>query len=520
MNSKISIIILGVMALLASVMAQATDVAYIVTSQSKVNNQFVDVMNELNLSYTVILNTNISSYDISQYRMILVNNEEFPNPLDIPVNRHPALMVDGKNMQAWGWVKATTKAKQSSPFFVNITNSTHPIARGLTSNKVQVYTSKIPEIYYLDKNNVYSGVNSVANMLLGKGNIIIGTVKAGTVLQKDSSTTRVDANSVFFGIFDTRYWTANTRLLFKNSFVWLLDQDGDGYVGSEDCDETNANVNIGMTEVLYNGKDDDCNPSTADDPVAPEFVINPYTIPPEPHQGADITINTNISEPLVDTVLLKYSVNGGAEQSTEMTNQGGDLWSKNIGCYSEGDAISYFIWANDTSGNQAQTDVFEFSVAPEPITFNLGLNAGWNLISIPLVLDTTDKDDIFGSDITLAKKFEGGSFVDTTTIENNIGYFVNSPSTHTHHLTGIAPREQQSVSLNEGMNLVGITSLSNIQLTELPAEVTEVYKRNSDGSYTIATKYPVYGWFNSFELEPGQGYWFKADSAVTWNYNP
>jgi hypothetical protein len=54
-----------------------------------------------------------------------------------------------------------------------------------------------------------------------------------------------------------------------------LDQDEDGYgnPGSsrcdsdeKDCNDANPDVNPGMTEILKNGIDDDCDPSTLDDP--------------------------------------------------------------------------------------------------------------------------------------------------------------------------------------------------------------------------------------------------------------
>ncbi len=45
-----------------------------------------------------------------------------------------------------------------------------------------------------------------------------------------------------------------------------IDNDCDGYTENQgDCDDTDPEVNLGMTEIPYNGKDDDCNAITLDD---------------------------------------------------------------------------------------------------------------------------------------------------------------------------------------------------------------------------------------------------------------
>ncbi len=100
-----------------------------------------------------------------------------------------------------------------------------------------------------------------------------------TIFENDNGTFTTQvlneefSNNVAGGTYDFNDDDTEDIYMFSNDFfdagllfyVSFIDDDGDGYGVSEDCDDNNPNVNPGASEITYNGIDDDCNPMTLDD---------------------------------------------------------------------------------------------------------------------------------------------------------------------------------------------------------------------------------------------------------------
>lgn len=388
------VLFLGLVLVLSAFVSAATqcsmanssdaDVVYIVVKSSEVKQTYLDLIAETGLTSHVLCSQNVKNYNFSNNKMILVNDEYFTNWADIPINNFPSLAINGRNIAHWGWATRVTTASQSTPFNVSL-NLSSDITYGFSSNKTQVYTSSAGKLYYLDKRDVYQGMEIVSTDQKS-GGLVIGVAKKGTVLTKVGKTpTQINANTIFFGIYEPNYWTNNTKNLFKNSVLWLAGEEEYDIALSEDA-------NYGL-----------------------------------------------VSFPLV-------------------------LGSYNIG--------------NLLQDNPEVTSIKTY--------------------------DPTTK-----------------SIITATGISNNKGYFIQVSEDTLLKVSGRKPQQAQEVNLVKGVNLVGLTSLSNKTFNQanLPDEVIEVSKRGDNGHYTIATKYGGV-WYNEFELEPGVGYWFKTNEETTWSYNP
>jgi len=253
----------------------ATDVIYLVSSQSKVNPIFTDALDDLGLSYEVSLSGEANTTDFSLYDMILLNNEYFSNSEDIPVNDYPALMVNGKNLEEWGWVTYISKSKQNSPFSATIIEENHTITNGF-SGDVPVYNDKDANLYSLDNYYIFDGIQILVSMVQDQRDAVIGIAEAGTTLTKAGEPdTIINGNSVFFGIAETQYWTNETEQLFKNSILWLLERN-----------TYNVTLDSGINLIS--------SPLVGSNSVAELMLDNPQIISIKEYNGSDIVDATTI----------------------------------------------------------------------------------------------------------------------------------------------------------------------------------------------------------------------------------
>jgi hypothetical protein len=372
-TSKLMLFLIASVLLIGLV--SATDVIYIVTNPTE--DAFTNALDDLGLSYDVVNQQDLYGINFDDYGMILINNDYFVNKHLIPINDKPAMVASSFHIDYWGWGVRTSLISSNEPLHVGI-DDTHEIAGDLPDD-IQVYSIAKPDYYYLDKRDIYDGFVPIAYSTVDNEDIAVGVIEEGTVLTKTGySDTYVNANSVYFGMTDTVYWTEDTTQLFKNSLMWLM----------------------------------------------------------------------NLEE----------------------------------------------------------------------IDFDLNLQEGRNLVSFPLSLSSNDVSEIFaGYPIVSVKEFNGTEIVETDTVENHKGYFVETSASTTVSLRGFEFRDDPEVELEEGMAMVGMVDLDGMDLDDLPNKIIEVAKRNNDGSYVIATKYADV-WFNGFELIAGKGYWFKLNDDVTWSY--
>ena len=205
----------------------------------------------------------------------------------------------------------------------------------------------------------------------------------------------------------------------------------------------------------------------------------------------------------VDTVIVNLSAIGGSE-AQEMEPSGGDtdVYSVTVTAAGGTPADTYCLQVNasDVFGNYDDMSVCIGLEVTSEAQFTIHLDAGWNMVSIPVIPADASVDAIFGDNITQpVYKYDAG-YKPVTTLEPKKGYWVLANSAVDISISGTVPSDLD-VTVVPGWNMIGPVS-SGVQVD----------------SFTDVTL-PVYGYAAGYNpvttLEQTKGYWVLASAETT-----
>jgi len=222
-------------------------------------------------------------------------------------------------------------------------------------------------------------------------------------------------------------------------------------------------------------------------------------------KGADAATNATLF------TLSFTKKTGVTETSFPLSIIATTLSNTNAGYSASGETINLLVGADHT---KAVTDAAAFPVIlakstsaaasgnvniadpGTPITVTLSLNAGWNMVSLPVTPTNASLTALF-PDAIIAYKYENGYKI-ATTLEPGLGYWIKVPSAKTYPITG-TPFKTYTRSLAPGWYMMGAVNGTSTPSTDVSGAVTIIYEYS--GGYKIASQHAL-----------GKGYWVKIKS--------
>ncbi|GJQ63384.1 MAG: hypothetical protein SCALA702_24370 [Melioribacteraceae bacterium] len=207
---------------------------------------------------------------------------------------------------------------------------------------------------------------------------------------------------------------------------------------------------------------------------------------PEPGSWSNLTIEQNGY-----TVVLRI------DNDTELDESPEPSWPSNI----SGVAGQFTFSSPPNDGYQiAPHYITEFE--PAGFSSQIAVDAGWNILSVPLVEDDMTVSGLFSSlAISNAFAFDNG-YQTADELEVGQGYWVKFDDTFLFNVDGMAYIEPIPVS--EGWNLVG-PFYYDVDVAEVTTEPAGIITGNFFGYEE--------GYNNASTLNPGNGYWVKTSTS-------
>ena len=132
-------------------------------------------------------------------------------------------------------------------------------------------------------------------------------------------------------------------------------------------------------------------------------------------------------------------------------------------------------------------------------------DVGWNLLSVPFMMENYDMSTIYPSAYPIAFCYIGG-YLPKTILQNGSGYWLKFKSSSAIPITGIS-MQQDTVAVDIGWNLIGPPSYP-VDISDIIQVGTTVISNYF--SYALASGYIV-----DTILYPGYGYWVRVNQPGT-----
>ncbi|MEE8402345.1 MAG: LamG-like jellyroll fold domain-containing protein, partial [Candidatus Hydrothermarchaeaceae archaeon] len=244
--------------------------------------------------------------------------------------------------------------------------------------------------------------------------------------------------------------------------------------------------------------------------------VNPST---NVYMGADVESGGYYFNGTIDEVMI-FNRSLSQEEITALYN--GTKTYHNFTNLADG-SYEYCAHAIDSAGNTNQTETRTLTVdtAPQNSTFNISLDSGWNLISIPLELDNWTLTSVLAQiegKYNVVFVYLGGwkkstsTRVPLTEMSREYGYWINMSEPATLTVSGTVP-SVTTMNVIEGWNLMGFPSLTvqNLTIVLSPISYNVVFEYRGGWKKSTSTRVPL------TDMSPGYGYWINATADGSYN---
>ena len=237
-----------------------------------------------------------------------------------------------------------------------------------------------------------------------------------------------------------------------------------------------------------------------------------------------------------DSLLVYYSIDGGAYQTAKMSSTGNQYeYVGYIKGYHYGSSVDYYVFGADQSGHRysqpsfgaLEPHHFEIEEGPSTVEQSCSFSAGWNWWTPSVDMDgatlLSQLESGLGTNGVVIMSQEGTTASNSTYgwggmlggIEAGKMYLikVNADCSFTMEGSAIDPSEH-SITLYHGTNWIGFMGASSMSvnnaLVNLNATIGDMIIAQDGSSAT----YSIYGWGGVlFTLEPGKAYIYDSKSS-------